>query len=74
MDYYVHNIKAFVCLAPLRHTAHKTRGAPVPRGLLNGHLMAADFADYRNVSRFFHFINRISSHLSAWQCYIAKYP
>ena len=27
MDYTVHNIKTFVCLAPKKHTAHKTMRA-----------------------------------------------
>jgi len=85
MDFIVHDIKAFGCLAsaPKRHTIHKTmrtprlkRGqalikCPVLCGLLNVNLMAVDFANYRRTGRRFLFI---SLTLFAWQCYIAKYP
>jgi hypothetical protein len=40
-------------------------------GLLNDYLMAVDFTDYRKFDRHFLFL---TTHLSAWQCYIAKYP
>jgi hypothetical protein len=93
MDYFIYNIKTFVCLvtAPKRHTAHKTMripcvkrgqalhltGKPPPMqslilgGLLNVHLMAVDFTKHSKIDRHFLFI---TTHLSAWQCYIAKYP
>ena len=89
MDYTIHNIKTFVCLAPKKHTAHKTMRASCVKheqalyrvykppdqrrtlgGLLNVPLMAVDFTNYRKLDRHFIFIRR----LSAWQCYIAKYP
>ena len=117
MDISVHSIKAFVCLAPKKHTATKTKRAlrikrgqalyrvkALPRlhgragreasdqpdkrralcGLLNANLMAVDFANYRETERLFLLMRYLSVccfhygwrliHLSAWQCYIAKYP
>ena len=58
-------------------------------GLLNEYLMAVDFTNYRETDRLFLFIchrsdcrkdcsycgdRLIYHHLTAWQCYIAKYP
>ena len=78
MDISVQSIKAFVCLAPERHTAYKTIGVscvkhgqalirrhkPPKRhnlcGLLNVHLMAVDFANYRESDRFFAFMRYLS--------------
>ena len=105
MGIFIHNIKTFVCLAPKKHTAHKTmrvpcfkRGQALYRvykpppdlcrtlgGLLNVPLMAVDFTNFRKADRLFIFIRCLSGNrfiygcwltylLSAWQCYIAKYP
>ena len=100
---YIHNIKTFVCLAPKKHTAHKTMRVPCVKhgqalwraykpppeqrtlgGLLNGFPMAVDFTYYRETDRLFLFICYLSDnrfnygswliYLTAWQCYIAKYP
>jgi len=84
----LHDIKTFVSLAhaPERHTAHKTMRAQYPAlgGLLNGFPMAVDFTYYRETNRRFLFICYLSDnrfnygswliYLTAWQCYIAKYP
>jgi hypothetical protein len=103
MDISVHSIKAFVSLAPKKHTATKTMRAPRAKrgqalyrvkappdkrrtlcGLLNANLMAVDFTSYRETGRLFLLMRYLSVccfhygwrliHLSAWQCYIAKYP
>jgi hypothetical protein len=105
MDIFIRNIKTFVCLAPKKHTAHKTMKAPCFKhgqalyrvyrpppdqcrafgGLLNVPLMAVDFTNYRETDCRFLFIRYSSGcrfyfgclliyPLSAWQCYIAKYP
>ena len=88
MDIHVHNIKTFVGLvyAPKRHTAHKTMRAQCVAlgGLLNVPLMAVDFTNYREIDCFFYLIRYHSGcrlnfdgwliYLTAWQCYIAKYP
>ena len=104
MDIFIRNIKTFVCLAPKKHTAHKTMRVPcfihgqalfrvykpppdICRtfgGLLNVNFMAVDFAGYRKNDRLFLFMRCLSgnryeygcwlTYISAWQCYIAKYP
>ena len=103
MDIFVHSIKTFVCLAPKKHTATKTKRAlrikrgqalyrikapPDKRrtlcGLLNANLMAVDFTSFRETVRLFLLMRYPSGcrfdsgcrliFLSAWQCYIAKYP
>ena len=53
-------------------------------GLLNVKLMAVDFTNYREIDRLFLLMRYLSGccfdygcrliYLSAWQCYIAKYP
>ena len=84
----VHDIKTFVSLAhaPERHTAHKTMRAQCVAlgGLLNVFPMAVGFTDYRETDRCFYLLcchsgcrfnyNSWLIYLTAWQCYIAKYP
>lgn len=41
-------------------------------GLLNEPLMAVDLASSRKIGRFF--LGYLPCRLSAWECYVAKYP
>ena len=90
MDVYIHNIKAFRCLvtALVQHTKHKTmRVAIFALGGLLDVLMVVDFTHCRKADHLFLFHCSFSgccigyrlydcqlAQLSAWECYIAKYP
>ena len=90
MDVYIHNIKTFRCLvtALVQHTKHKTKRAALPAlgGLLDV-LMVVEFTHCRKADHLFLFQRSFSdccigfllygcqlAQLSAWECYIAKYP
>ena len=88
MDIYIRGIKTFCCLAPKRHTKHKTirvfhKKQITLCGLLNAHIVVADFTKCLGIDRCFLYVvalyvcfhcDRPLMHLHAWQCYIAKYP